>query len=343
MLNKWGPDLFVDFHTTNGTWHGYRLTWAPAYHTIGDKRLFDYSWYEMLPTITEQVKKNYDLNFGPYGWYNLRDGWPPKKIETYNHHPRYLVNQMGLRNRMAILSETFAHDRFYIRIQSAYAFANEILNFFVIHGQEIKKHNKRAESASKEIEGETLGLRFSKIPMEESFTLRTYDYAPYVNDMGELNYARTGAIVHYDSVLNYSAFEAEFQLKAPKAYYLPKRLQLVKRLLDIQGIQNYPLKSDSMAKVEILEIQSVKQANRAFQGHKLMQIEEHRWNTVNTYELAEGGFIVPMNQSLSRLAFYLLEGLSDDGIVNWNLIGEEIEGIDTPSSKDYPVLRILDK
>ncbi len=32
VINRWDPDLLVDLHTTNGTWHGYSLTWAPSYH-----------------------------------------------------------------------------------------------------------------------------------------------------------------------------------------------------------------------------------------------------------------------------------------------------------------------
>ena len=29
MLNKWNPDLFMDLHTTDGSLHGYALTYAP--------------------------------------------------------------------------------------------------------------------------------------------------------------------------------------------------------------------------------------------------------------------------------------------------------------------------
>ena len=30
MFNAWDPDVFVDLHTTNGSYHGYSLTYAPA-------------------------------------------------------------------------------------------------------------------------------------------------------------------------------------------------------------------------------------------------------------------------------------------------------------------------
>ena len=84
-----------------------------------------------------EQKEKHDLNCSSYGNYYVKAGWPPKKYYTYNHHPRYLVNQFGLRNRMAILSETFAHDKFYQRIQSAYAFVLEILEYTHENGNEM--------------------------------------------------------------------------------------------------------------------------------------------------------------------------------------------------------------
>src|SRR5690606_36441118 len=43
IITKWDPDLFVDLHTTNGTWHAYSLTWAPSYHTAGEKAPYDFT------------------------------------------------------------------------------------------------------------------------------------------------------------------------------------------------------------------------------------------------------------------------------------------------------------
>ena len=32
MFNAWDPDVFVDLHTTDGSYHGYALTYAPSLH-----------------------------------------------------------------------------------------------------------------------------------------------------------------------------------------------------------------------------------------------------------------------------------------------------------------------
>lgn len=40
IINVWDPQVFVDIHTTNGTWHAWNLTWAPSYHYAGRKSDF---------------------------------------------------------------------------------------------------------------------------------------------------------------------------------------------------------------------------------------------------------------------------------------------------------------
>ena len=129
VILKWDPEIFVDLHTTNGTWHGYSLTWAPSYHSAGERAPYDLTWNELLPEVTQKVKEEHGVHLGPYGGYSLRQGWPPKALYTYNHHPRYLVNQMGLRNKIGILSEAFAHERLYQRMNSTKVFVTEILEY----------------------------------------------------------------------------------------------------------------------------------------------------------------------------------------------------------------------
>ena len=116
IIIPWDPQVFVDLHTTNGTWHAYSLTWAPSYHYAGEELTTQYTTDVILRHITKIAADRYSLFLGPYGDYDVREGWPIKNFYTYNHHPPYLVNQFSLRNRMAILSEAFSHERFYQRI-----------------------------------------------------------------------------------------------------------------------------------------------------------------------------------------------------------------------------------
>jgi hypothetical protein len=54
--------------------------------------------------------------------------------------------------------------------------------------------------------------------------------------------------------------------------------------------------------------------------------------------LPAGTLRVDMSQPLARLAFYLLEPRSDDGLVNWNILDDAIG-----DSTVYPILRALNR
>ena len=36
VITAWDPQLSLDLHPTNGTWHAYSLTWAPSYLSAGE-------------------------------------------------------------------------------------------------------------------------------------------------------------------------------------------------------------------------------------------------------------------------------------------------------------------
>ena len=56
VIQRWDPDLLVDLHTTNGTWHGNSLTYAPSYATAGDASTSSYTSEVMLPAVKQSVR-----------------------------------------------------------------------------------------------------------------------------------------------------------------------------------------------------------------------------------------------------------------------------------------------
>jgi hypothetical protein len=115
-------------------------------------------------------------------------------------------------------------------------------------------------------------------------------------------------------------------VKVPEGWLLPRalvesgRLARVVELLQRHGIEVQTVTAPAEVAVERFVIDDVTRAERPFQGH----VE----TTLNgRYELAllsvhEGASFVPAAQPLARLAFYLLEPESDDGIVTWQVLDE---------------------
>ncbi|MEP1151763.1 MAG: M14 family metallopeptidase [Balneola sp.] len=343
VIMKWDPEIFVDLHTTNGTWHGYSLTWAPSYHSAGERAPYDLTWNEMLPEITDKVKEKYDVYLGPYGGYSLRQGWPPKAIYTYNHHPRYLVNQMGLRNKIGILSEAFAHERLYQRMNSTKAFVVEILEYTRKNGRRIAEINDKAEKSAIQNVVENAGkqkkgVRFEMVPLEDTFTLRTYDYISYTNDEGESSYLRSGEIIDVPGVENYSKFEATVESTIPRGYIIPKEMKFVADHLKKQGITVTEISGNKKYSGEVFMVSKLEKSPRQFEGHNMAQVEGEFKTASKTAR--KGDFLVDMAQPLTNLIFYTLEPQSDDGLVTWNFFDEYFEenGIDS-KNVEYPVFK----
>ena len=343
VILKWDPEIFVDLHTTNGTWHGYSLTWAPSYHSAGEKAPYELTWNEMLPEVTQKVKEEYGVYLGPYGGYSLRQGWPPKALYTYNHHPRYLVNQMGLRNKIGILSEAFAHERLYQRMNSTKAFVTEILEYTNENGKRIAQINESAtQSAIQNVLDNAgkkkKGVRFRMIPLEDTFTLRTYNYIPYVTAEGDTSYIRSGEIIEVPDVQNYSKFEATVESTIPRGYIIPKEMKAIADHLKKQGVIVSEIESRKEYKGEVFEITKFEKSQRQFEGHNMARVEGDFKES--TKMANEGDFLVDMAQPLTNLIFYMLEPQSDDGLVTWNFFDEYFEKNGVNEKKViYPVFK----
>ena len=55
LFNQWDPHLTVDLHTTDGSYHGYHLTYSPPLNPSGDGPLLEFHRKKMMPALTKSV------------------------------------------------------------------------------------------------------------------------------------------------------------------------------------------------------------------------------------------------------------------------------------------------
>lgn len=343
VILPWDPSVFVDLHTTNGTWHAYPLTWAPAYQSIGSSKLFRYQYRDMLPEITRQTQLKHGLQLGVYGDYDVGEGWPPKHFYTYSHKPRYLVNLFGLRNRQAILSEAFAHNRFYERINSTTSFVGEILEYVYHNGKHIQTLNGEADrEAVLEVMQQAgkikKGVRFKQVPLDTLNNFITYDYLKTTDERGNPKWIRTGKISRYNEVVYHAAFEPVLLSTFPRGYVIPREQKDAIEVLKRQGIKVELLSRNKSFRGEQFRVDSMVYNPDSFQHHKLLTLHgtfSPAWRTFR-----KGDYVVDMAQPLSNLIFYLLEPQSDDGLAHWNFFDRSLNQLKKAGKPCvYPVFK----
>ena len=118
----------------------------------------------------------------------------------------------------------------------------------------------------------------------------------------------------------------------PAFWIVPADLEPAIDRLAAHGVRMSTLVEPLTIQAEAFAISSSTQAEHEFQQHRERTLAG-RWEP-RTEELPAGAFVVPTAQPLGRLAFYLLDPRSDDGLVAWNILDESLEG-----TARYPILR----
>ena len=338
MARAYDPHVWVDLHTTNGTFHAYHLTYAPPLHPNTDALLTTPLNGDWLPTVVREMKRKHARDLHDYGNVpNPESTWAAAEGAergwySFDHRPRFGNNYAGLRNRFGILSEAFAYLPFEDRIAVTGEFVDEVLAWAHAHATSIRRATEAADRRA--LAGERLavtarlhkGARPIEILMGAVDTLRH----PYTGEM----MMRRRDVARPERMADYSTFEAAETEVVPVAWLVPGDLPDVAERLAAHGVRFERLAAPTRLEVEEFQIDSTRAAAQPFQGHR----ERRVWGRYvrSTRVLPAGTLRVGSSQPLGRLAFTLLEPRSDDGFLNWNLLDAALER--TPRA--YPISRV---
>ena len=326
------PHVVIDLHTTNGTQHAYHLTYAPPLHPNTHPAIDALLRDEWLPAVTDAVRETDGWEFYHYGNVPRGEDVPPS-WRTFDYRPRFNNNYVGLRNRIALISEAYAYAPFEERVAATRRFVEESLWF--AHGHAERIAALVAEADDEPVAGRTLATRAvpRRSPEPVEILMGRTEEAPHPETGAPMR--RRLEVVEPTPMDEYVAFEAaEDGLEvAPAAYYIPAELTPVVDLLAAHGVDAVPLEADTIASAEQFVVSGTSRSERLFEGHNERTVEGD-WEAVER-TVPAGTLEVPVTPRLGRLAFALLEPRSDDGVVNWNLLDERID-----AGPIYPILRV---
>lgn len=342
MFDTWDPDVFVDLHTTDGTYHGYALTYAAS---LSPTALYTgpFTMDTLLPAVRRNLLARERIQTFDYGNVETPSGMP-RGWYTYDPRPRYGTNYYGIRGRIAVLSEAYSHDPFRTRIASTYAFVGELLSLLAANKDEIVSVTHEADR--KTIAGGTTPSQAPYVSLRSTYTRHPRMADIILEDLGKLpdsteklpgvkrGYRRIGKF-HTERMPVYDRFESTLQRRMPVAYaFGPEQKALVARL-QLHGVFVEQLVDSLSVRAERFRIDSLVRDPQEYQGHYQERLEG-LWSS-SAVTLPPGTYVVREAQPLAILAMYLLEPESADGFTTWNVMDDWIA-----PGKQYPVLRIVE-
>ncbi|UCC83028.1 MAG: M14 family metallopeptidase [Gemmatimonadota bacterium] len=331
--NRYDPHIVMDLHTTNGTRHSYRVTYAPPLHPNTDRRIVELARASMLTEVTRQLKEKYDWDYYYYGNLPWRGSDAERGWYTFGHQGRYLTNYVGLRNRIGILSEAYSYSTFDQRILATLRFVEEVVEAAYRHASAIASTAERADAA--EIIGTELALAAtlerSAEPVEVLMGDVVQERNPY---SGEIMLRRLD-VRRPERMPEFGSFRPTETERVPAAYLVSGDQRATLNVLSDHGVSWETLARDETRAVQRFVIDSTRVAGREYQGHRQRTLFGHYEEVEIT--VAAGTALVPVDQPLGRLVFSLLEPRSDDGLANWNYFDDALEG-----AEYYPVLRAFE-
>ena len=371
LWNDYDPHIGFDLHTSDGSYHGYYLTYSPPLNPDTSPAIMKIMTDEWFPFVTKQIKAKHGWDTYYYGNVSAPGGgrgrgFPappdagapsgagaaaaqgrgrgrgqrepcqnvtpepgglPREWRTFEHVPRFHNSYVGLRNRFALLSEAYSYATFEDRIKATNYFIEEALNFAHENAAKLKK--AIADADAERIIGETEATS-ARMKRGDTIDILMGEVEPVQNPVFGSTMCNRKDVVHSEQMVDMRWFEPLTTETAPSAYYIPAGATKAIELLKAHGIQLRQIQLPGS--IEAFDIAS-NTTTQTFEGHALRKLEG-TWKAKADRKPGLQYWEVRMNQPLARLAFYLLEPTSDDGLVVWNYLDDELK-----DAKVYPILR----
>jgi dipeptidyl-peptidase-4 len=342
VFNKWDPDLFMDCHTTDGSYHVEPVTFTWMVNPNGDNQLIKYMRDKMVPWISSTLYNKYKVENCYYGEFN--DMMKPENGWFYDaSDPRYMTNYYGLRNRLSILNENYVYADFRSRVTGCYYLIRSTAEYVAANKAEIAKMLKDADTRTvqrglnPEVT-DSFAIQYSVRPAPEKVTIKTYEAELVTDQNGRRNYTRSDRQKTV-TIPYYIDFYPAKNVRFPFAYILTVNDREVVDLLKIQGIKMETLTEPLKTVSEKFEITELKGSPRLNQGHYTNSISGKF--IAETTDFPAGSIVIRTAQPLANLAAYLLEPQSNDGLMTWNFFDRYLVPQWGMGYYPYPVYRII--
>ncbi|MCW5936230.1 MAG: hypothetical protein KIT11_02855 [Fimbriimonadaceae bacterium] len=307
VYTKWEPDLMMDLHTTDGTRHGYPITYLTPLNPLTNSEIDRFAREKLMQTVKKGLNDDFNLPIFDYG--NLetiegKKGWYVTGVEG-----RYSTSYLGLRNRIGVLCESLVYVPFKQRVLDTERFVDATLNTLLAQADVLHAIYARADREAADSVGKEFAVR-------SEFGSRGQE-AVMIEKPGAQPQGVPTDLEPLDLTI-YDRYVPTKLAKMPSAYLVPPRETRLLELLHSHGVRLEVALESWEGRGETFSIDEVKVARQAFQGVRMTTLEG-RFQPDRTTVQA-GDVLVRTNQPLALLAFHILEPESTDGAVAWGFL-----------------------
>lgn len=327
VYRAWEPDAVLDLHTTNGTRHGFHLTYSPPLNPTTDPGVLAYCRDVLLPSARERLARESGRRVFDYG--NVEDRPGGRGWYTFGDEGRYVTNYAGLRGRVAVLSEAASFLPFRTRVETTLAFVRAVLDRIAGDADRVRTLLRDAAARAADPKATPRSVVVRSEPSN-----RGREPVP-------LEVVRGGAPVDHrkaptrveDRVLPvFDRFRATRTAEVPVAYLVPADLTEVVALLRRHGASVERLTREWRGDARRFIVGEAVVSDGRFQGGRSTRLEG-RFEATEA-SVPAGTFVVRTAQPLRDLIALLLEPESLDGVAAWGLLDGRLA-----AGAPFPILK----
>ena len=327
LLNEWDPEIVIDSHTTNGSYHQYALTYDGPRNPATPAALIAYVHDSFLPQVSQRMLRDSGYRSFFYGDFDrAHERWL-----TYPDWPRYNTQYVGLRGRIGILSEAYSHISFRDRVLATKAFVESCL-------QQAAESQASIQSLLAEIRRKAQNETREVVPIESELIPRPQklEVLGYVEQNGaDGRPTATDVKQVYRGVQDVSQAQATAAVTEPFAYLIsPQHRSVIDNLL-AHGVQVHELREQLRLPVEQYRVSRIEREDEPYQGQFPLTVRV-KPESVDV-DFMPGQCVIKTAQPLSALIVNLLEPAAQDGLTTWNYFDDSLR-----EGGVFPVVRLLD-
>jgi hypothetical protein len=334
LVAKWGPDLFVDDHVTDGSDAQATLTVAYGGEPSTSEPLR--AWLETVvrPSLAEVEESGWKT--APYiEWVDPLD--PPKGIDLGPSEPRYGTGYMPLRGIPSILVENHALKPYGERVRANAAFLSALLSRV---GKEPTPLKETRAAVLKAARSAPVGSLFVLDAETDTSRPERIDFPGFawsqvvspVTGRPRLVYDPTKPVSIPMPVYRHA--KAKVTTQRPAAYVVPAGWPRVEEKLAAHGVRFTKLAEPRTLSVGTYRASDAKLEEAPYQGRVRVSAKIARGT--ETRRVPAGSLYVPLDDPLAPVAMHLLEPEGPDSLFSWGELSSALE------QKEYIDTRVLD-